>query len=226
MVASIGVVASPPRGASYYAEDGPAHREASRWAGKGAEALRLTSPVDPDTFRKVLEGNVPDGPQLGRRGPDGEIQHRPGRDVTLSAPKSASLLAMVDGNDRVVSAHDQTGGKTLAWIEEHAVRTRVQDPATGAMIRVGGQKMVAATFRHDTSRNRDPQLHTHCVIANMVQGGDGKWRTMVNDGLYRENIAIGAIYRAELAEGLRELGTGSRRRARTGASRSRACPGM
>ena len=200
MVASIGVVASPPRGASYYAEDGPAHREASRWAGKGAEALRLTSPVDPDTFRKVLEGKVPDGPQLGRRGPD--------RDVTLSAPKSASLLAMVDGNNRVVSAHDQTVGKTLAWIEEHAVRTRVQDRATGAMIRVGGQKMVAATFRHDTSRNRDPQLHTHCVIANMVQGGDGKWRTMVNDGLYRENMAIGAIYRAELAEGLRELGYG------------------
>ena len=36
--------------------------------------------------------------------------------------------------------------------------------------------MVAVTFRHDTSRNLDPQLHTHCVIANMVQGGDGKVR--------------------------------------------------
>ena len=68
--------------------------------------------------------------------------------------------------------------------------------------------MVAATFRHDTSRNLDPQLHTHCVIANMVQGGEGKWRTMVNDELYREKMAIGAIYRAELAEGLKELGYG------------------
>ena len=76
------------------------------------------------------------------------------------------------------------------------------------MIRTGGQKMVAATFRHDTSRNLDPQLHTHCVIANMVQGGDGKWRTMVNDGLYQQKMAIGAIYRSELAEGLRELGYG------------------
>ena len=214
MVASIGVVASPAQGASYYERDGyyakddPAHREASRWAGKGTEALGLSGPVDPDTFRQILEGKVPDGPQLGRRGPDGEFQHRPGRDVTLSAPKSVSLLAMVGGDDRVVNAHDQAVGKTLAWIEEHAVRTRMQDKATGAMIRVDGQKMVAATFRHDTSRNLDPQLHTHCVIANMVQGGDGKWRTMVNDGLYRESMTIGAIYRSELAEGLRELGYG------------------
>ena len=61
-------------------------------------------------------------------------------------------------------------------------------------------------FRHDTSRNLDPQLHTHCVIANMVQGGDSKWRTMVNDGLYRQQKAISAIYRAELADGIGRLG--------------------
>ncbi|MCY3940943.1 MAG: relaxase domain-containing protein, partial [Gammaproteobacteria bacterium] len=214
MVASIGVIASPAQGAAYYERDGyyakddPAHRKASRWAGKGAEALGLSGSVDPDTFRAILEGKVPDGPQLGRRGPDGEFQHRPGRDVTLSAPKSVSLLAKVGGDGRIVDAHDQAVGKTLAWIEQHAVETRMQDKTTGAMVRTGGQKMVAATFRHDTSRNLDPQLHTHCVIANMVQGGDRKWRTMVNDGLYRENMAIGAIYRAELAEGLRELGYG------------------
>ena len=95
-----------------------------------------------------------------------------------------TLAGPADGDDRIVGAHDRAVGKTLAWIEEHAVRSRVQDRATGGMIRVGGQKMVAATFRHDTSRNLDPQLHTHRVIANMVQGGDGEWRTMVNDGLY------------------------------------------
>ena len=151
---------------------------------------------------------MPDGPQLGRRSQDGEFRHRPGRDVTLSAPKSVSLLAMVGGDERIVEAHDRAVGNTLAWVEEHAIRTRVQDKATGAMVQVGDQKMVAATFRHDTSRNLDPQLHTHCVIANTVQGEDSKWRTMVNDGLYRNKMAIGAIYRAELAEGLRDLGYG------------------
>ena len=212
MVASIGVVASPSQGVSYYQRDGyyarddPAHLEASAWAGKGAEALGLSGPVDPDTFQGILEGKVPDGPYLGRRGKDGEIEHRPGRDVTMSAPKSVSLVAMVGGDERIVEAHDRAVRTTLGWVEKNAVLTRMQDGTTGAMVHAGDQKTVVATFRHDTSRNLDPQLHTHCVIANMVQGPDNCWRTMVNDGLYHQQKAISAIYRAELAEGLARLG--------------------
>ena len=40
----------------------------------------------------------------------------------------------------------------------------------------------------------------------MVQGADDRWCTMVNDGLYRQQKAFSAIYRAELAEGLGRLG--------------------
>ena len=88
MVASIGAVAAPSQGASYYERDGyyakddPAHRDASAWAGRGAAELGLQGPVEPDTFRAVLEGHVPDGSgrRLGRRGKDGEITHRPGRE--------------------------------------------------------------------------------------------------------------------------------------------------
>ena len=67
------------------------------------------------------------------------------------------------------------------------------------MGRVGNQKIVAATFRHDTSRNLDPQLHTHAVLANMVKGEDGKWRSMANEGLYARQKLIGMLYRNELA---------------------------
>ena len=65
-----------------------------------------------------------------------------------------------------------------------------------------------ATFTHETSRNLDPQLHTHAVIANMVQGGDGKWRTMANENLYSSKMLIGALYRGELARELTSLGYG------------------
>ena len=214
MVASIGKIASPSQGASYFERDGyygkddPAHREASAWAGRGAEELGLSGPVDTDAFRAILEGKVPGGRQLGRKDLDGNIQHRPGRDVTLSAPKSVSLMAMVGGDERIVEAHDRAVGRTLSWIEKNAVETRMQDRETGAMVRAGGQKMVGATFRHDTSRNLDPQLHTHAVVANMVQGEDKKWRTMVDDGLFKGKMTIGAIYRAELAQGLQDLGYG------------------
>ena len=216
MVASIGAIASAAQGVSYYEKDGyyasddPEHREASAWAGKGADALGLKGPVDPDVFRAVLEGKVPDGSgrELGRRDRDGKLLHRPGRDVTLSAPKSVSLVGLVGGDVRVVDVHDRAVEATLAWIEGNAAETRVKDPATGRMVREGGQKMVAATFRHDTSRNLDPQLHTHAVIANMVQGEDGKWRSMANEKLYESKMLIGAIYRSELARGLGRLGYG------------------
>ncbi len=221
---SIGALASAAQGASYYERDGyyakddPEHREASAWAGRGAEELGLKGPVDPAAFRAVLEGKVPDGSgtELGRRGRDGERLHRPGRDLTFSAPKSVSIAALVGGDERIVDVHDRAVAASLAWVEKNAAETRMKDPGsgpgqvpdTGKMARVGNQKIVAATFRHDTSRNLDPQLHTHAVLANMVRGEDGKWRSMANEKLYGSKMLLGALYRAELARGLGGLGYG------------------
>ena len=211
---SIGTIASAAQGASYYQKDGdyakgdPEPREASAWFGKGAEALGLSGLVDPDLFRAILEGKVPDGSgtELGKRGKEGEITHRPGRDLTFSAPKSVSIAALVGGDERIVGAHDRAVKTALDWVERNAVETRMQDPEAGRTVRVGNQKTVVATFRHGTSRNLDPQLHTHSVLANMVQGNDGKWRTMANEKLYECQKLVGALYRNELAAGLGRLG--------------------
>ncbi len=128
--------------------------------------------------------------------------------MTLSAPKWVSLMAMAGGGERIVEAHDKAVAATPGWIEKTAMETRLRDPAAGAMVRAGNQRMAAASFRHDTPRNLDPRFHTHAVIANMVQGEDGKWRTMVDDGLFHGKMASGAICRTELAQGLGELGYG------------------
>ena len=42
----------------------------------------------------------------------------------------------------------------------------------------------------------------------MVKGGDGKWRTMANEGLYERQKLIGMLYRNELARNLAKLGYG------------------
>ncbi len=214
MVASIGSVTSPSQGASYYERDGyyakdsPEHLAASAWAGRGAAELGLDGPVDPDTFRAVLEGEVPDGSgkRLGRRMGDGEIHHRPGRDLTFSAPKSVSLAALVGGDARIVEAHDRAAGRALDWFERNGAETRVRDKSTGRMVRAGDQKTLIARFRHQTSRNLDPALHTHSVIANMLLGPDNKWRTMANESLYGSKMLLGALYRSELAGELAKLG--------------------
>ena len=211
---SIGALASASQGTGYYERDGyygkddPEHRAASAWYGRGAEDLGLKGPVEPEVFRQVLEGGVPDGSgtELGRRGKDGEIVHRPGRDLTFSAPKSVSLAALAGGDGRIVEAHDRAVRTTLAWIEKNAAETRMKDAATGRTARAGNQKIVAAGFRHDASRNLDPQLHTHAVLANMVRGEDGRWRSMANEKLYGSKMLLGALYRSELAASLTKLG--------------------
>ena len=117
---------------------------------------------------------------------------------------------MIGGDAAVAAAHDAAVKRTLAWLEATTVQTRMRDPETGLLVHAGGQKMVAATFRHEASRNLDPQLHTHAVVANMVQGEDGKWRTMANETLYRRKMLAGMVYRSELARGA--LGVGIRHR--------------
>lgn len=67
-----------------------------RWAGQGAEQLGLQGSVDKDVFTRLLEGRLPDGADLSRI-QDGSNKHRPGYDLTFSAPKSVSMMAMLGG---------------------------------------------------------------------------------------------------------------------------------
>ena len=126
---------------------------------------------------------------------DGEHQHRPGLDITLSAPKSVSLEGLVFGERRVVRAHDEAVRETLDWIEADLLQTRGYDPATGKRPRVRADGMVAAGFRHLTSRNQDPQLHSHCIVANMTRNAEGAGRSLETTKVRRSEKLIGAYCR-------------------------------
>ena len=194
----------------YYARNDPEHRKASCWHGEAAEMLGLHGPVKPNRFEDVLAGYVPGTDlRLGRLR-DGEHQHRPGVDVTFSAPKSVPLEALVYApgrtGARVVRAHDEAVRATLGFIETELLQTRSYEPETGRRPRVQADGMVAATFRHLASRNLDPQLHTHAVIANMTRGRDGNWRSAEFTSVERSKLLIGAYYRNELRTRLEKIG--------------------
>ncbi|MDE0175616.1 MAG: relaxase domain-containing protein, partial [Defluviicoccus sp.] len=72
--------------------------------------------------------------------------------------------------------------------------------------RVAADGLVAATFRHLTSRDQDPQLHTHCILANMTRNRAGDWRSMEPTRIRRSVKLIGAYYRQELARRLMDMG--------------------
>ena len=194
----------------YYAKGDPEHRKASGWYGEAAVLMGLHGPVKPKRFEALLAGYVPGTDiRLGRLR-DGEHQHRPGVDVTFSAPKSVSLEALVYAapktGARVVRAHDEAVRATLGFIETELLQTRSYEPETGRRPRVEADGMAAATFRHLASRNLDPQLHTHAVIANMTRGRNGEWRSAEFTSVERSKLLIGAYYRNELRMGLEKIG--------------------
>ena len=194
----------------YYAKNDPEHRKASRWYGKGVEMLGLHGPVKPKRFEEVLQGRIPGTKSRLGRMREGRHEHRPGVDVTFSTPKSVSLEALVHAapktGAKLIRAHDEAVKATLDFIENELLETRTWDPATGRRPRVKAHGMVAATFRHYASRNLDPQLHTHSVIANMTQNAEGEWRSADFIRLERSKLLIGAYYRSELKRRIEALG--------------------
>ena len=195
------------REGGYYARNDPEHRRASRWHGAGAAAAGLKGRVDAKRFRSVLEGKVPKTDiRLGRRTREGETEHEPGHDITFSAPKSVSLEGLLWGREEVVRAHDGAVRATLDVVEARLLETRVWDRAFRRMRRAPAPSMVAATFRHIASRDLDPQLHTHAVVANMTRDAEGRWRSLDTGRLKAAEKLIGAHYRNELARRLIDCG--------------------
>lgn len=210
---SIAQVRSAGSAAGYYSDRDNYYVLGSmeeRWAGKGAEQLGLQGDVDKEVFTRVLEGRLPDGADLSRQ-QDGGNKHRPGYDLTFSAPKSVSLMAMLAGDKRLTEAHNQAVDIAVRQVEALA-STRVMTDGQSETVLTGN--LVMALFNHDTSRDQEPQLHTHAVVANVTLH-DGEWKTLSSDkvgktgfieNVYANQIAFGKIYRAALKEKVEALG--------------------
>ncbi|MEM8714326.1 MAG: MobF family relaxase, partial [Cyanobacteria bacterium P01_G01_bin.4] len=101
-------------------------------------------------------------------------------------------------------AHYRAVAKAIDYIEKHHAITRVRQ--RGNRIKVNTGNLVVAKFNHDTSRQLDPQLHTHCLVLNMTQTSGGKWYSLSNDAIHKNKQLLGTIYQNELARGAMELG--------------------
>ena len=124
-------------------------------------------------------------------------------DLTLSAPKSVSIQALVFGDSRLVEAHREAVRSTMQYAEEQFAACRVGSRTERRSVTTG--KYAIAQFEHDLSRERDPHLHTHSVIINMTPV-EGKVRALHNDELYQHKRMLGTICQNELALRVRELG--------------------
>ncbi len=176
------------------------------WQGRWAVELGLEGVVEADELRALVEGVHPTtGVDLleGNR-KRGTFAF----DATYSCPKSVSLLWAfgTPATATVVSrAHTEAVATALRFLEDKAAFARQQEG--GVRRRVATHGFAVATFVHRTSREGDPQLHTHCLIPNVVQRADGTHVAFNAHPLHEWKKASGSLFQSELRRLLsRDLG--------------------
>jgi len=185
----------------YYSSEEKTHP--TKWMGKGAILLGLPGAVSQQDFSSLLAGKAPDGQSLSGKVVDPE-KRRAATDFTFSAPKSVSIAALVQQDDRVMEAHHQAVSKALSVLEERYAQTRISTPE--GRQKVGTGNIAAAVFTHSTSREAEPQLHSHCVVMNATQLPDGRWFSLSNEAAIANQKLLGQIYQNELAVALQQHG--------------------
>jgi conjugative relaxase-like TrwC/TraI family protein len=164
-----------------------------RWYGAGASALGLQGEASVAGFQAMFEGRDPTtGELLGR--PHGR-NAVPAFDVVLRPAKCVSILYGLGDpatGRAVLEAHHAGLAEAVAYLDEHLGARR----GHGGVQHVSGQGLLAVGFDHRTSREGDPLLHTHLVIANRIWGPDGRWTALDGRDLYRHRLAADAVYRA------------------------------
>ncbi|HEY4422583.1 MAG TPA: MobF family relaxase [Pyrinomonadaceae bacterium] len=212
---------------NYYREAGEVQ---GRWCGTLAEEWNLKGEVTTEQYERLVAGQDPHtGEQLIRVVSARETvnkfgdeittsEHRAAWDLTISAPKSASLALLVGKDGRVLHAHIESGDEAVKAVEKY-----LQARGGGDKSAITTGKMIAAQFVHTSSRPDHetgyaaPQLHTHVVFFNMTQCEDGKVRSVDPDQLYKSQTFGTAVYRANFTEKLQALGYEIRVDPRTGA---------
>lgn len=180
---------------------------AAEWAGTARNRLALGGSVPDGALTRLLLGRNPTTGQTLRPTAPSHAAGRPvaGFDLVFSAPKSVSLLLVVDDIPvpTVAAAHRTAWHEALALLESHACVVRRK----GVGVTASG--FVGAAFAHYANRDGEPHLHTHVVIANQTALDDepGRWRAIDAIPLLTAwRWAAGALYEArlaaELAQGL------------------------
>jgi conjugative relaxase-like TrwC/TraI family protein len=119
-------------------------------------------------------------------------------DLSFSDPKSVSLLAAGSSPEvrvELQAARHVAMRKVLGWLEQEAVGVR---RGHNGVDRFRGSGFTAAAFDHRTSREGDPQWHTHVLVQNATLGPDQRWSALDSRKLYAHAMTADRLYHAVL----------------------------
>ena len=183
-----------------------------QWMGSGCQFFNLFGTVERQAFSRLFNGFHPTADTGPLESPvakflvqnAGDKDRRAGFDLTFNAPKSVSVIWSQSSRDRqkeIEGLHNQAIADTLSFIEQTMAYSRTGKAGSGDLVPV---KLVAANFRHGTSRAQDPHLHSHLVVMNVaVDATDiDKTRSIEPKPIFKNKMLLGAIYRSHLAHAL------------------------
>src|SRR5258708_2919805 len=175
------------------------------WIGQAAKTLGLDGEVEPKLFEALRRNRHPrTGEVLTALDAKRQVAFF---DLQFSAPKEVSVLGMVGGDERVRKAFAESVKIALEEMERFAaVRERRGVAKTTEALRLT-RNFVGALFFHDASRDLDPQLHAHAVLANATWDAErSAWFALQPVEMLRASTYLRQVLYHELAGRLRELG--------------------
>lgn len=135
-----------------------------------------------------------------------EFKHRRGWDINFAPDKSVSVvwaLADDDLRNKISAAHAASIDRTMQYIESNLAFTRV-GPNKDDLRPLSG--LVWTRFDHLTSRELDPQLHSHNWLFNVGLRSDGTFGALETKPIFENQHLLDGVYQAEFASRLEKLG--------------------
>ncbi len=171
-----------------------------QWMGRGAELLGLQGDVSMEDFEAIRLAQDPKTGEFLRQRQSANKFNKEGEqiatarnlyDFTVSAPKDLSIQAMED--PRLIEAH-KAGVTEMAAEMERLAGVGVRK--NGAKDTAVTSNLVIARYDHDTSRELDPQLHSHLVAGNLTfHAAEQEWKALNAIQIYAQREYLTEVYR-------------------------------
>lgn len=129
---------------------------------------------------------------------EGDRQAVAAYELTFTPVKSVSVLGALGGEpvwQEVMDAHRAAVDRALEYVQDHAAYSRA---GVNGVRQIDTQGLIIAAFEHRMSREQDPNIHTHAIVANRVLCADGKWRTVDGRAVYAASVGARAVYEQAL----------------------------
>ena len=163
----------------------------SNWIGQGAAEIGLKGVVKPGPFTQLMNGEVP----VPGKDPVQVLSGvRKGWDMTVSAPKWASLMMTLGGDKRLLAHWRHAAQSAFDYVERFATYRK---SVKGVQQDIVGARLIGGAFLHDANRSNEPSIHVHLVSSAIGLSKEGQFRAVDLQHAFKHAKLLGQLVHAQ-----------------------------